>query len=114
VNLEDARYALVIITISLDHEAIKSKDVEIINQICPGDFTNNCYTSPGMFTLSAAYAPPDSKNESCRAPFKDLQNCVLAEYERVAWVELSNIERQIFRRGTHNLNLVRVSTDFTL
>jgi len=67
VNLKDARYALVIITISLHHEAIKSKDVEIINPICPGDFTNNCYTSPGMFTLSAADAPPDSKNESCRA-----------------------------------------------
>ena len=67
MNLKDTQYAPDIITISYDHEAIKNKDVNINNQICPGDFTNNCYTSPGMFTLSAADAPADSKNELCRA-----------------------------------------------
>ena len=99
MNLKDARYALVIITISLYHEAIKSKDVEIINQICPGDFTNNYYTI--YSTL------PIGRIGSLR------ERTVADEFGQV-WMALSNIERQIFRRGTHNLNLVRVSTDFTL
>jgi hypothetical protein len=66
-------YAVVeIITISLDHEATKSKDVDISNQICPGDLLTNVIPLPARFTFSATDAPPDSKIELCmKSPFKD-------------------------------------------
>ena len=66
-------YAVVeIITISLDHEATKSKDVDISSRICPGDLLTNVIPLLARFTFSATDAPPDSKIELCmKSPFKD-------------------------------------------
>lgn len=81
VNLKDTGFAevgkyFVYVNVYGSKRLTQDKEIDISNQICPGDTTSKCYTPAGTFSFSAVDVPLDSKIEVCvKSPFKDLQNC---------------------------------------